>query len=171
MNINYLKDNTIPFIQDDGSFYFLLVTPKVIIPEIISFFNLKEGDIFIDLGSGDGRIVIEATKRYNINSVGIELNEELCEYSKKQIYKNGLINKVKIVNDTFLDQNLGNADAIFMYFGFEESSNVLDDKLEKELKKSCQIFTLNFKLKRFQSNLIKTIHHESGNYNLYFSTK
>jgi len=40
--------------------------------------EIKKGDILYDMGSGDGRIVIEAAKQFGVRGVGIDLNPELC---------------------------------------------------------------------------------------------
>lgn len=52
--------------------------------KIIDFAELSEDSVMIDLGSGDGRLVIDAALRYGCRSIGVELNPSLVEYASKR---------------------------------------------------------------------------------------
>src|SRR5574341_1219942 len=52
-------------------------TPEDVVAGMLRLANVKRSDVVYDLGSGDGRIVIQAAKRYGARGVGIELDPEL----------------------------------------------------------------------------------------------
>ncbi len=88
--------------------------------ECFEFFNqisLHKAKNFIDLGSGDGKVVAIAS--LFTNSVGIEADQELLQDSvkiKERLVKNKIIqsNKCKLINDDFLKHDLSSYDAVFI---------------------------------------------------------
>jgi SAM-dependent methyltransferase len=60
--------------------------------KIIDFAGPGEDSIIVDLGSGDGRLVIEAAKRCGSLSMGIELNPQLVEIANRRARALGLEN-------------------------------------------------------------------------------
>ena len=66
-------------------------------------------DLLFDLSRGDGRIVIAAAKNYGTRAVGIERSRILALLSKRAIRKNGVQDKVRIVNADFFEQDLSQA--------------------------------------------------------------
>ena len=61
---------------------FSLGTPHQLIPLLLEFAGLCKEDVLLDLGSGDGRVVIEAARRYGCKAVGYERDGNLCEIAR-----------------------------------------------------------------------------------------
>jgi hypothetical protein len=57
-------------------------TPQDIVEKMLELAKVKKTDVLYDLGSGDGRIVITAAKKYGCRSVGYESDKELVELSR-----------------------------------------------------------------------------------------
>ena len=78
---------------------------------------------FIDLGSGDGRVVVFAALNYGIRSFGIEINDNLvqeaieCVKSLKQSknYKKRFFKKINIRKGDFFDYDISEYDYIYIY--------------------------------------------------------
>ncbi|TXT58732.1 MAG: hypothetical protein BAJALOKI2v1_310020 [Promethearchaeota archaeon] len=78
---------------------------------------------FIDLGSGDGRVVIYIALKYGLESFGIEINENLINESKEKVQnlrKNGkldgkLLDKITFIYGDFYNLDLGEYDFIYLY--------------------------------------------------------
>ena len=49
--------------------------------------QVKSGDVIYDLGSGDGRIIIRAAKRYGVKGVGIEIDADLVQKANDNAFK------------------------------------------------------------------------------------
>ena len=84
------------------------------IKTIFKFLKSKPNDTFIDLGSGDGRIVIAAAQ-HGIKSIGYELNPILIRQSQQQIKKLKLTKLAKIEPKNFWKANFNQADIICIY--------------------------------------------------------
>jgi predicted RNA methylase len=56
-------------------------TPIEVVDQMLELAEVKKGDIVYDLGSGDGRIVIRAAKKYGARGIGIEMDQTLIDKS------------------------------------------------------------------------------------------
>ena len=110
--------------------------------------------MFLELGSGDGRIVINAVKNYGVNGVGVDLHLPLIIFSriKSKIY--GLKN-IQFKLEDFFKTDIGNADIIFMFL-MPKTLVSLKEKLKKESKKGVLIISHGFEIKGWEKYLVKT---------------
>src|SRR3989344_5741852 len=92
-----------------GIFFFILdlfldlpyvATSRKKMETIMKFANLKENQTAIDLGSGDGRLLIASAKRGAV-AIGYEKNPVLILISRLHAYLKGLIDLVQIKNQSF----------------------------------------------------------------------
>jgi len=60
-------------------------TPRDIVGRILDFAEIDEGAVLVDLGSGDGRIVVEAARRGSARAIGVEIDPALVEYSLETV--------------------------------------------------------------------------------------
>lgn len=108
--------------------------------------DLKEGDVLYDLGCGDGRIVIEAAKRYPIKkAVGVELRDELYKEASERVKREGLDGKVEIIHGDFFRVPIGEATVVYMYL-LTSVNEALKPKLKQELKPGTRVVTLDFQI-------------------------
>jgi len=108
--------------------------------------NLREGDILYDLGCGNGKIVIEAARRFPIRrAVCIEARRELIEEAKQRAMKTGVYDRIEFINDDMFKVDIGRATAVYMYL-LTSVNEALKPKLEKELKPGTRIATLDFQI-------------------------
>lgn len=113
-------------------------TPIKVIEEMLDLAKLKKDDFLIDLGCGDGRILIKAAQK-EVKSLGIELNPFFYFWSKLNIKSKGLENLsfVKWGNFWSVDLSKANIICIFLPLGFKK----LSEKLSKELKQGSKVIT------------------------------
>ncbi len=107
--------------------------------EIIKFADAKKGDRIAELGSGDGRIVIELAKKGAIVH-GFEINPLLILYSKVRIKKLGLQKNAIIHWKSFWKTSLNNYNTIII-FQFHTIMRRLENKIKKEAKKNTKIIS------------------------------
>jgi hypothetical protein len=72
-------------------------------------------DYVIDLGSGDGRTVIMAAKKYGVNALGIEYNPDMVAISVKAAEKAGVSDKAKFIKADIFETDFSKATVITMY--------------------------------------------------------
>src|SRR5437867_10263670 len=80
-------------------------TPETIVERMLQLGGLKAGEKVYDLGSGDGRIVIIAARKFHAQAIGVELNKDLAKNSAAKILQLGLDRNARIINGDLLKQN------------------------------------------------------------------
>lgn len=130
-------------------------TKHKIINTILENANLKKGSVFYELGSGDGRVVLFATKKYQVKGIGIEINPLLCFYAKIKA-RIERINSVSFICKNFFDINLKEADVVFIFL-LPATIKKLKEKIVAECKKNVLIISHGFKIENWDRYLIKTL--------------
>ena len=105
--------------------------------------NLGKNINFIDIGSGDGRIVIWGAKQ-GFNADGIEFNPFLTLFSRIMILLNRVSGKAKIYNKDFTKHDFSKYDFAYLYI-FPEHMDKVSDNLFKQMKKGSVVVTNTFK--------------------------
>lgn len=103
-----------------------------------------KGSTLVDLGSGDGRVVIAAARR-GYQAHGYELNHWLVWYSRLQARLQGLHHKATFSRADLWKVNLSTPDTIII-FGVSEMMPKLQDKFQEEMKDDAQILACRFPL-------------------------
>jgi len=105
---------------------------------VIDFADIKKNDVFYDLGSGDGRILVEVAKK-GIKVVGIEKNRLLNRFARRNTknFKN-----VKIIQADLFKQKINDASVIVAYLS-QKITERLQKKIEKEAKKGTRIILID----------------------------
>lgn len=112
---------------------------------MLSLSQLKPGEIFFDLGSGDGRSVIMAAKEFGARAVGVELRDDLVKKALTTIYEQNLQNRITIVNGDMFNVDLTSADVIFLYLTTSANEKV-KPKLEAQLKCSVRVVSHDYEI-------------------------
>jgi len=98
---------------DDGTVPFV-VTPMEIVERMLRMGEVGKGDYVIDLGSGDGRIVIEAAKR-GARGMGVDIDPALVAAANDNARKAGVQEKAKFVVRDIFETDLSPASVVTMY--------------------------------------------------------
>lgn len=109
---------------------------------IIKFVNIKKGQKALDIGSGDGRIVIALAKA-GARAYGFEFNPFLIWLSRRSIKKAGLQDKAQIKKANFWKEDLSSFDIITV-FGITHMMDKLGKKLKDELKPGSRVISNGF---------------------------
>ena len=92
-----------------------ITSPDNVTLEMLSMAGVKRGDHVIDLGSGDGRIVILAAKRFEATGLGVEIDPTLVEQSKANARKAGVADKVEFREQDLFKTDLAPATVVTLY--------------------------------------------------------
>lgn len=107
------------------------------IKKMVDFLEIKTGEKAVDLGSGDGRMVIALAKA-GAESYGYEINPFLVALARKNIKKAGLEEKAFVFQKNFWKEDLSRFDIIAVY-GILHIMKRLEVKLKKELKENARV--------------------------------
>ncbi|HTZ41749.1 MAG TPA: methyltransferase domain-containing protein [Candidatus Omnitrophota bacterium] len=125
--------------------------------------KVKKGDRIIDLGSGNGKIVIEFAK-HGAEAHGYEINPLLVWISRRRIKNLGLQKKAFIHYGNFFNAPLGKFD-IITSFQINYVMPDLEKKLQKELKKGAKVISDTWEFPNWKPK--KKLSYGSGNVYLY----
>src|SRR5262249_8736633 len=84
-------------------------TPWVIVDRMLSLADIRKDDVVYDLGSGDGRLVITAAKRFGARGVGIELQPELVAMANEGAKKEGVADSVRFIQGDLFETDIREA--------------------------------------------------------------
>ena len=120
-------------------------TSRAKISAFINAVPMTAGQLLVDLGCDDGRVLQEAQKRYGVRTVGYEINS--LAYLKARIFSFGS-HKIKIRHQNFWEADLSDADVVFCYL-YPDVMKRLATQLAASLKPGAVIVSSNFSLPGF----------------------
>jgi protein-L-isoaspartate O-methyltransferase len=118
-------------------------TPESIVEKMLQLGGLKAGEKMVDLGSGDGRIVIMAAQRFRADGTGVEFDDDLWKQSSEKIKALGLQKSARIIHGDILKQDFSSADLVTVYL-LPVSNDKIRPLLEKQLKKGARLVAHDF---------------------------
>src|SRR6476619_4605867 len=72
-------------------------TPQVVVDEMLRMAKVGPRDYIIDLGSGDGRMVITAAKKYGAQGFGVDLDTVLLRQARDGANREGVSDRAQFV--------------------------------------------------------------------------
>ena len=88
---------------------------SVVVDTMLKMAGVRATDFLIDLGSGDGRIVITAAKVYGARGFGVDYDPRLIAFATKNARKEGVDDRIKFIEQDLFKTELGSATVISMY--------------------------------------------------------
>ena len=104
--------------RDDASTHFdvpYVPTPQVTVDEMLRLASVGPKDFVLDLGSGDGRIVITAARKFGARALGVDLDFHLVIQSEESARQAGVEARAKFLQQDLFKTDLGQATVITMY--------------------------------------------------------
>ena len=90
-------------------------TPERVIRRMLQMADITKDDVVIDLGSGDGRIPIYAAKHFGARGIGVELEGNLIEISRKSAQASGVSSLVQFHQQDLFQADLSGATIVALY--------------------------------------------------------
>ena len=90
-------------------------TPQIVVDEMLGMTKIGPKDFIIDLGSGDGRMVITAAKKFGARGFGVDLSDDLLRESNGRALGEGVADRVKFVKENLFETDLTQATVITTY--------------------------------------------------------
>jgi len=120
-------------------------SPQSVVSDMLRYADVGPNDFLIDLGSGDGRIVLTAAKVFGARGFGVEIKDELVRKSNEAAQKEGLADRVRFLKQDLLKTDMSQATVITMYL-LPDTVNLLKDKFLNELRPGTRIVSHDYPL-------------------------
>jgi len=92
-----------------------VATPQVTVDEMLRLASVGPQDFVLDLGSGDGRIVVTAAKKFGARGMGVDLDWRLVLQGEENARQAGVADRVRFLEQDLFQADLGQATVITAY--------------------------------------------------------
>lgn len=113
--------------------------------------GVSSGDVVYDLGSGDGRIVIMAAKEFGARGVGVEIDSQLVQQSRRNARRAGVADRVEFRQGDLFETDLSKATVVTLYL-WPDMNNQLRPKLQRELDPGDRVVSHSFNIDKWPAD-------------------
>lgn len=131
-------------------------TPIEVVDRMLELAEVKKGDMIYDLGSGDGRIIIRAAKKYGARGVGVEIDPGLVRKSRAQARDEGVEHLVEFREQDALKVDVSPATVVTLYM-LPEFNVKLRPILWKQLRPGSRVVSHDFTIEGWTPDRIETM--------------
>lgn len=118
-------------------------TPQQVVDQMLQLAAVNQRDFVIDLGSGDGRIVLTAAQKYRARGMGVDIDERLVEFSNARARRQGLDSLVWFRQQDVRDTRISEATVLTLYL-LPEMMRALHHRIYSELKPGARVVSHDF---------------------------
>jgi hypothetical protein len=120
-------------------------SPTSVVADMLALAEVGPKDFVIDLGSGDGRIVLTAAKVFGARGFGVDINEKLVKEANESARAQGLADRASFGIQDLFKTDIRKATVLTMYL-LPNTVNMLKDKLLAELNPGTRILSHDYPL-------------------------
>jgi hypothetical protein len=126
-------------------------TPHEVVAAMLKVAQVRKNDVLYDLGSGDGRIVIAAAKKYGTRGTGIDIDSVRVAEGRRGARRAGVAAKAKFQQADLFQTDLRDATVVTLYL--LPTLNVrLRPKLYAELKPGSRVVSHAFDMGNWKAD-------------------
>jgi hypothetical protein len=141
--------------QDGKGDVIYVPTPQIAVDEMLKLAKVTANDFVIDLGSGDGRIVITAAKKFGAHGMGVDLDTVLLKRAREGAAREGVADRVQFVEQNLFETDLSRATVITSYL-LPEMNEKLRPKI-LALKPGTRVAAHDYDMGEWQPDEEKTL--------------
>jgi len=120
-------------------------SPSSVVADMLTLAEVGPKDFVIDLGSGDGRIVLTAAKVFGARGFGVDINEKLVKEANDAAKQQGIADRASFTIQDLFKTDIRKATVLTMYL-LPNTVNMLKDKLLAELSPGTRILSHDYPL-------------------------
>jgi hypothetical protein len=124
-------------------------TPQAVVDKMMELAQVGPDDFLIDLGSGDGRIVIVAAQKHGARGFGVELDSSLVKLSNDLAVKAGVADRAQFFVRDLFDTDISQASVLTMYL-LPEVNLELRPRILDKLKPGTRVISHDWDMGEWQ---------------------
>ncbi len=141
-------------------------TPENVVERMLDITNVKSSDYVIDLGSGDGRIVIAAAKR-GASGHGIDLDPERIAEARENASSEGVDDQIMFMEGNIFDTDFSEASVITMYLLPSVNKKLRPELIEK-LQPGTQVVSHSFDMGSWKADKKVVVKNDGRSHDIYY---
>ena len=138
-----------------------VATPQPVVDEMLRLGNVNGDDYLVDLGSGDGRIVVTAARRFGTRGLGVDLNPQLVELSIQNAREAGVADRVEFRRENIFETDISRATVVTLYL-LPAVNEQLQPKLMRDLRPGTRIVAHDFGIGNWQPDVATKVPGEGS---------
>ena len=148
--------------QDNPSLAPFVPTPYEVVNRMLTLAEVTSDDVVYDLGSGDGRIVIEAAQRFGARGVGIDIDPQRIAEANANAERAGVQHLVQFIEQDALTVDVSEATVVTLYL-LSSSNMKLRPLLTKALPVGARIVSHAFSMGDWEPDVLDKFEDDLGN--------
>ena len=124
-------------------------TPPAVVDAMLDLARVRPEDFVIDLGSGDGRIIIVAAKKYGARGFGVEVDPDLVVEARREARRQGVEERAQFVVENLFLTTLDRATVLTMYL-YHRMMLQLRPRLFEQLKPGTRVVSHDFDMEPWE---------------------
>jgi SAM-dependent methyltransferase len=142
-------------------------TPQELVDVMLDMARVGKDDVIYDLGSGDGRLIITAAKKYGASGVGIDIDPQRIAESRENAKKSGVEDRLRFLEQDLFESDFHEATVVTLYL-LSELNVRLRPQLFAQLKPGTRVVSHAFMMGDWQPDEHKTIETNGQSYDAYY---
>ncbi|MGH7798759.1 MAG: SAM-dependent methyltransferase [Candidatus Binatia bacterium] len=142
-------------------------TPQEVVERMLRLAGIKKDDVIYDLGSGDGRVLITAAKKYGIRGVGFEIDAGLVKLARENARRESVEQLVEIRQQDFRTADLSPASVVTLYLSYDGNLAVRE-QLKKQLKPGARVVSYTFDMGDWPPKITESYRDAAGDTHLLY---
>ena len=140
--------------------------PKKVVPYVptspetvaamLKLAGVQKNDLVIDLGCGDGRIVIAAAKEYGAHGIGVDIDPERIKEATENARKEGVANLVEFRQGDLFETDIKKATVVTLYL-LPSVNMKLRPKLWRDLKPGTRVVSHTFDMEDWKPDKVEPV--------------
>ena len=144
-----------------------VVTPPELGDAMLRLASVTARDVVFDLGSGDGRIVIQAARVFGARGVGVEIDPQLVTLSRDSALTGGVADRVTILWQDIFVTDIREASVVTLYLN-EDVNIRLRPKILKETRPGTRVVSNTFGMGDWTPDRVERVRLRDGERTLYY---
>jgi precorrin-6B methylase 2 len=133
-----------------------ITTPDDVVERMLELAGTRADDFVVDLGSGDGRIVITAARKYGARGLGIELDDKLVQVSRDNARKAQVAERAQFVQGDVLLSDFSKASVVTIYL-LPDLMDQLQSRFIAQLAPGTRIVSHSFRMAGWRADRSETM--------------
>ena len=131
-------------------------TPEAVVNAMLELANVGPKDFVVDLGSGDGRILIAAATKRGARGFGVDIDGALVSEARREAERQGVAGRVEFLEENLIITDIGRASVLTLYLSSRLMME-LRPRFLRELRPGTRIVSHDFDMEDWQPDARATV--------------